>query len=125
MSEFFHSTWFMALLTQSVAFLCDEYSASLMNKRGLGATPLFYESCVYRLYRILTIAITIVSVIICSFHFSWWLLIVFPLVDIVSSTLITSIIVIPILKILGCDISRFIAMILTLVFDIILILMWF
>ena len=125
MSEFFHSTLFILMLSQSVAYLCDEYIGTRQLQRGVGAVPLFYTTGFYGLYRILSIGIIIVSMIISCIRYSWWLLIALPIVDFIASSILAAMINVTILKLLGETITRFMAVIITLILDVILILMWF
>ncbi len=123
MNEFFHSTLFLVLLAQSTAYLSDEFMGSLMEKRGHGATPFFYYSSFYRIVRFISIAITIITFIICCYRYSWWLIIVLPLVDLIASSSLAAIINLTILKIFGGAFTRFLAVIATIILDIVLICM--
>lgn len=124
-SDFFHTTLFLVLLSQSTTYLSDEYIGHVMDSSEVGDTPLFYYTPAYNLYRIISFAITIITFIICCFRFSWWLVIILPIVDFIASSFLAFIINITILKLFGEDLTRILAVIATIILDIILICMWF
>lgn len=125
MSEFFHSTLFFLLLAQSCAFVCDRYIDSLMNRRGRETIPYLYNTTVYDVHEVFTGLVFIISIISCCIKYSWWLIIVLPVSLIVASSMLSSLIAISILRILGWDITRFLAVIVTAFINIALVFMHF
>ena len=126
MSEFCNSILFTLLLAQSTAFVFDKYIESSANKQGL-STPLIYETLFYDLHVIVTALIMIITTIICSVRFSWWLIIIFPLINLFASSILAALANISILHImrLRWDLTRFISVIVTALSNIILVYMWF
>lgn len=123
MSVFFHSSLFYFVIIQSVIILCEYHIAKIMNDHG--EIPILYHTAIYNFYMIITYLIIIVSVFISCFKYSWWLLILFPLLNFICSTIITSLIYTLFLKNLRIDICRFTLLCLTTIFNVLIIITWF
>jgi len=125
MNEFFHSTLFFLLLAQSSAFVCDRYIDSLMNKKGRETIPYFYHTIIYDIHEIITGLVFIISIIFCCIKYSWWLIVILPASLLVASPVLASFIAISILRLLGWNITRFLAVIVTALINTAIILMSF
>lgn len=126
MGEFFNSFLFFMLLTQSVAYLSDKHIDGLANEQGL-STPFFYDTLYYNIHIIATPLIMIITTIVCCVNYSWWIIVVGPLTIYFASSILGAITNIVVLRIVGVRwyIARFIFFLFTVLFNIILVYMWF
>lgn len=124
MPDFFSNIFFYILIIQSVTALTEKYLAKVTFDNNY-ITPYFYYTIYYDLYNILNIITILISIVICCIKYSWWLIIVYPLVDFIISTTIVSWIYTLFLRNYKIDICRAIFLFCTVIMDIIIIIMWF
>lgn len=120
MSEFFHSTLFTLLLAQSGAFVCDRYIASLMDRQGI--FPPFYDTMIYDIHEIVTALVFIITTILCCIKYSWWLIILLPIINLIASSVLAALFSVWGHRILGWFYTRFLAVIATMLLNIAIVL---
>lgn len=125
MEEFFTSTFFFVLLAQSTFFIAEKSIGDAMEKRNPCSVPFFYQSPIYTLYTLGIVLIQIVSVILCGFKFSWWLLAILPALDYILPVMLAAVIFNVAVKCGALDKWRFALLIITAILSFVVFVMWF
>lgn len=127
MKEFFSSPFWYVLLAQIVSISVEKYVATVIHKQGY-LVSFDTDTIEYSLYIVISGIISIVSLFICSILFSWWILLVFPLLTfLIIAPIVSSFLYILLVRIigLGLDITRFLFIFITIILNIALVVLWF
>lgn len=127
MKEFFSSSFWYILLAQIVSISVEKYVANVFHKQGY-LVSFDTNTIEYSIYIIISCIISIVSLVICSILFSWWLFLVFPLLSfLIIAPIVSSFLYILLVRIigLGLEITRFLFIFITLILNIALVVLWF
>lgn len=114
----------IVLLIHFSSFVSDTYDGQLMI-RNMGYEPPFFTSGLYYLYKVISFLIFAITVIISCINYSWWLLLIIPISFFIIGSLLAAITNATLKDMLGLSFTRMLAIITTIVADVILVVQWF